>query len=134
MKKQKKVKLLVFLFVILASILTWQGMSRERLPYVDNAVEQKALSVLDEMLKTGQKSGWNATAKYWVSLPDDKTRAEYVQLMGSPEFTFQGSIPAGKSSDLILYAMFLQTGNQVEVLMSRQNDEFKIISMKKAAK
>lgn len=133
MKERKKLRILVFLLVVLAGILTWQGMSRERvLSKIDNADEQKALSVLDGMLKTGQKSGWDATANYWVNLPDASTRAEYVRLMGGAEYTFQGSAPAQKPADVVLYAAF-PSGKQVAVLLSRQSDGFKILSLKDAA-
>ncbi len=133
MKKQKKVKLLVFLSVILAGILTWQWIHRDRaMPFVDNKTEQEALAALEKMLETGKRYGWKGTEKYWISLPDEKTRMEYQKLMGGPEFTFQGSFPVeAKPEEVILYGMF-DAGIPVEILMSRQNDEFKILSMKKA--
>lgn len=133
MKERKKLKILVVLLVALAGILTWQGMSRERvLPKIDNADEQNALSVLDGMLKAGQTSGWNATAGYWVKLPDASIRAEYARLMGGAEYTFQGSAPAQKPADVVLYAAF-PSGKQVAVLLSRERDGFKILSLKDAA-
>ncbi len=133
MKERKKLKILVVLLVALAGILTWQGLSRERLPQaVDKADQEKALSALDGMLKVGQKSGWDATAPYWVKLPDASTRAEYVRLMGGAEYVYQGSASAQKPADIVLYAGF-PSGNQVAVLLSRQNDGFKILSLKNTA-
>ncbi len=133
--EKRKVVLLLVLLLTLTGVLGWQWANRDQgAPYVQDETEHRALATFMEMLEAGRVRGWSNTEKYWRELPERPMQIFYQQLMGSrfrTEFVFQGSAPVeGEPEQLLLYGMF-DAGVPVEVRMSRNENEFKVISMKK---
>lgn len=133
MYERKKIILLGFLLLALAAILSWQWLHREQpVPAVKDETEHRALAMLLDMLETGRTRGWKATEKFWVTTPDRSMQLACGQLMGGSfrsEFTFQGSATVeGEPEKLVLYGTF-EAGVPVEILVLKQGDDFKIVSM-----